>query len=196
MRWNATRFGTNYMFLESMFHRKDKFIAWMSSPGFLESKFSSTQEERYAHCSLSNLTWSDTMQYVLKGVSYAHTLFTTFRWRFLIFLSLAPFSTMVGYVWRRHTFPPGASTTVCLSMLLVHGRPWCAIGVWVGESKIPLHVGFRMANNRRMDGANLGRLQGKLDGKSSYRAHVDQWLLYDTLHLDDASMSSMYLELM
>jgi hypothetical protein len=39
LRWNATRFGTNYMFLESMFHHKDKFMTCMSSPGFLESKF-------------------------------------------------------------------------------------------------------------------------------------------------------------
>jgi hypothetical protein len=29
VRWNATRFGTNYMFLESMFRRKDKFMVWM-----------------------------------------------------------------------------------------------------------------------------------------------------------------------
>jgi hypothetical protein len=42
VRRNATRFGTNYIFLESMFRRKDKFISWMSSPSFLESKFSST----------------------------------------------------------------------------------------------------------------------------------------------------------
>jgi hypothetical protein len=68
MRWNATRFDTNYMFLESMFHRKDNFMAWMSSPGFLESRFSSTEEGRCAHSCLSSLTWWDTMQYVLKGV--------------------------------------------------------------------------------------------------------------------------------
>jgi hypothetical protein len=69
VRWNATRFGTNYMFLESMFHHKDKFMAWMSSPGFIDSKFSSPQEGRYAHSCLSSLTWWDTMQYVLKGWS-------------------------------------------------------------------------------------------------------------------------------
>jgi hypothetical protein len=68
VRWNATRFDTNYMFHESMFCHKDKFVAWMSSPGFLESKFSSTQEERYTHSCLFNLTWWDMMQYVLKGV--------------------------------------------------------------------------------------------------------------------------------
>jgi hypothetical protein len=70
------------------------------------------------------------------------------------------------------------------------------MGVWVRESEILLHVGLRMANNRRMDGANLGWLQGKLDDKSSYRTHVDQWLPYGTLHLNDVSMSSMYLEFM
>jgi hypothetical protein len=53
-----------------------------------------------------------------------------------------------------------------------------------------------MAINRRMDEANVGRLQGKLDGKSSYRAHVGQRLLYGKFHLDDASMSCMYFELM
>jgi hypothetical protein len=68
VRWNATRFDTNYMFLESMFRRKDKFMAWMGSPGFLESSFSSTHEERYAHSCLSNMTWWDMMEYVLKGV--------------------------------------------------------------------------------------------------------------------------------
>jgi hypothetical protein len=57
MRCNATRFDTNYIFLESMFRHKDKFMAWMSSPDFLESKFSSTQEGRYTHSCLSNLTW-------------------------------------------------------------------------------------------------------------------------------------------
>jgi hypothetical protein len=42
VRWNATRFGINYMFLERMFRRKDKYMAWKSSLGFLESRFSST----------------------------------------------------------------------------------------------------------------------------------------------------------
>jgi hypothetical protein len=43
-----------------------------------------------------------------------------------------------------------------------------------------------------MDETNLERLQGKLDGKSSYHAHVGQRLPYGKLHLDDASMSYMY----
>jgi hypothetical protein len=69
VRWNAIRFSMNYMFLESMFHHKDKYMVWMGSPGFLESSFSSTHEGRYAHSCLSNMMWWDTMEYVLKGWS-------------------------------------------------------------------------------------------------------------------------------
>jgi hypothetical protein len=61
VRWNAARFGTDYMFLESMFCRKDKFMALISSPGFLDSRFSSTHEGRYAHFCLFSLTWWDTI---------------------------------------------------------------------------------------------------------------------------------------
>jgi hypothetical protein len=67
VRWNDTRFSTNYMFLESMYHHKDMFMAWMSSIGFMESRFNSTEKGRYAHSCLSSLMWWDTMQYVLKG---------------------------------------------------------------------------------------------------------------------------------
>jgi hypothetical protein len=37
-----------------------------------------------------------------------------------------------------------------------------------------------------MDVTKLGRLKGKLVGKSSYRANVNQRLPYGILHLDDA----------
>jgi hypothetical protein len=47
-----------------------------------------------------------------------------------------------------------------------------------------------------MDEANLGRLQDKLDGKSTYHTHIGQRLPYDTLYLDDDSMSSIYFEFM
>jgi hypothetical protein len=70
------------------------------------------------------------------------------------------------------------------------------MSVCMVESKILLYIGLRIAINSRMDGANVGQLQDKLDGKSSYRAHVDQWLPYDKFYLDDASMSCMYFELM
>jgi hypothetical protein len=68
VKWNATRFGTNYMFLESMHHRRDKFMTWMTSPSFLESSFVNTNEWRFIHSCLSSLTWWETMHFVLKGV--------------------------------------------------------------------------------------------------------------------------------
>jgi hypothetical protein len=61
------------MFLESIFRHKDKFMTWMSSLGFLDSRLSSTQEGRYAHSYLSSLMWWDMMQYVLKGVEPLYT---------------------------------------------------------------------------------------------------------------------------
>jgi hypothetical protein len=66
----------------------------------------------------------------------------------------------------------------------------------VREPGLLFYIGAQMAHNCRIDRAKLGGLQGKLVVKSSYRAHVDQRLPYDTLHLDDASMSYIYLELM
>jgi hypothetical protein len=68
VKWNATHFGMNYMFLESMHHRRDKFMTWMTSPSFLKSRFASTDKRRFTHSCLSNLTWWETIQFVLKGV--------------------------------------------------------------------------------------------------------------------------------
>src|SRR6185437_4644725 len=30
VKWNATRFGTNYMFLESIYRKRDRFMQWMA----------------------------------------------------------------------------------------------------------------------------------------------------------------------
>jgi hypothetical protein len=42
VRWNATHFGTNYLFLEKFLRRKDCFMQWMATPqlqksGYLDS---------------------------------------------------------------------------------------------------------------------------------------------------------------
>jgi hypothetical protein len=39
VRWNATRFGTNYLFLESFLRRKDRFIQWMTTPQLQHSGY-------------------------------------------------------------------------------------------------------------------------------------------------------------
>jgi hypothetical protein len=67
VKWNTTRFGTNYMFLESMHRRRDEFMTWMASPSFLESRFMNTGEGSFFHSCLSSLIWWETMHFVLKG---------------------------------------------------------------------------------------------------------------------------------
>ncbi|WVZ85558.1 hypothetical protein U9M48_032472 [Paspalum notatum var. saurae] len=43
VKWNATRFGTNYMFLESMFKKKDQFMVWLMSPEFRRTRHFNTE---------------------------------------------------------------------------------------------------------------------------------------------------------
>jgi hypothetical protein len=49
VKWNATQFGTNYMFLESMYRRRQGFRQMMASPEFQNSKWAQTEEGRFAH---------------------------------------------------------------------------------------------------------------------------------------------------
>jgi hypothetical protein len=39
VRWNATRFDTNYIFLESFLRRKDYFMQWMATPQLQKSGY-------------------------------------------------------------------------------------------------------------------------------------------------------------
>jgi hypothetical protein len=66
------------MFLESMHRRRDKFMTWMTSHTFLESRFANMDEWKFAHSCLSSLTWWDTMEFILNGVEslYAFLRFT------------------------------------------------------------------------------------------------------------------------
>jgi hypothetical protein len=43
VKWNATRFGTNYMFLESIYRKCEGFMQWMAPPGFMQSKWAGTE---------------------------------------------------------------------------------------------------------------------------------------------------------
>jgi hypothetical protein len=61
------------MFLESMHRRRDKFMTWMVSPSFLESRFMNTDEGKFTHSCLSSLIWWETMHFVLKGVKLLYT---------------------------------------------------------------------------------------------------------------------------
>jgi hypothetical protein len=68
VKWNATRFGTNYMFLESFMRRKDKFMVWFMSPEFRHSRYFLTEMGRYAFDNITNVEWWENMQYVLDEV--------------------------------------------------------------------------------------------------------------------------------
>jgi hypothetical protein len=47
VRWYATRFGMNYLFLESFLRRKDCFMQWMTTPQL--------QKSRYLDCNAENM---------------------------------------------------------------------------------------------------------------------------------------------
>jgi DNA modification methylase len=68
VKWNATRFGTNYMFLQSFMRKKDQFMQWMMTPEFRASRHFNSEQERYAYANLTNLDWWANMQYVLEDV--------------------------------------------------------------------------------------------------------------------------------
>jgi hypothetical protein len=55
VRWNATHFGTNYLFLKSFLRRKDRFMQWMAIPQLQNSEYLDSNAEKYAPACLSSL---------------------------------------------------------------------------------------------------------------------------------------------
>ena len=68
VKWNATRFGTNYMFLESIMRKKDQFMQWMVTSEFRESRHFKSEMGQYAFQTLTSLDWWNNMKYVLDDV--------------------------------------------------------------------------------------------------------------------------------
>jgi hypothetical protein len=69
VRWNATRFGTVFIFLHSFLDRKDKFKLWMASADWENCKWAGEEDHEFAYdCLTKNKWWSD-MEKVLKAVS-------------------------------------------------------------------------------------------------------------------------------
>jgi hypothetical protein len=50
---------------ESFLHRKENFMEWMGSKGFLQSKFSSMPNKKYTYKTLTSLSWWDQIKYVV-----------------------------------------------------------------------------------------------------------------------------------
>jgi hypothetical protein len=68
VRWNATHFGTNYLFLKSFLRRKDRFMQWIVTPQLQKSGYLDSNAEKYAHACLSSLPWWDNLKRIVKSV--------------------------------------------------------------------------------------------------------------------------------
>jgi hypothetical protein len=68
VKWNATRFGTNYMFLDSIYQKHTSFMQWMASPEFQNSKWMASQAR------LSNMEWWDGLKYIIDTVQPVYKL--------------------------------------------------------------------------------------------------------------------------
>jgi hypothetical protein len=68
VQWNATKFETNYAFLERFLHGKENFMEWMGSQGSLQCKFSSIPDGKYIYETLTSLSWSYQMKYVVDAI--------------------------------------------------------------------------------------------------------------------------------
>jgi hypothetical protein len=75
VKWNATRFGTNYIFLQSFMRKKDQFMQWIISSEFWTSRHFNSEQRRYAYVNLTNLDWWANMQYVLEDMEPLYVFF-------------------------------------------------------------------------------------------------------------------------
>ncbi|WVZ96346.1 hypothetical protein U9M48_042001 [Paspalum notatum var. saurae] len=73
-RWNATRFGTVYIFLQSFWDRMDKFRQWMVSEEWKNSDYNRDPEYKYTDQCLSNRQWWDNVKFVLDLVGPIYSL--------------------------------------------------------------------------------------------------------------------------
>ena len=92
VKWNVTRFGTNYLFLDSFFRKKEAFMQWMASTKLQESGYLNSDVGRYAHDCLSSLTWWEHLKTVVDSVQ---PLYAFLRFAFLRFADQDKFQTSV-----------------------------------------------------------------------------------------------------
>ena len=68
VKWNATRFGTNYRFLDSIYRKRDHFMQWMVSTEFVQSKWADTEDGRFTHARFSSMEWCEGLKYIIDTV--------------------------------------------------------------------------------------------------------------------------------
>lgn len=69
VRWNATRFGTVFLFLQSFWDRKDKFQAWMVSDEWNKSDWKDELDRDFTYDCLTSRKWWENVELVLKAVT-------------------------------------------------------------------------------------------------------------------------------
>ncbi|CAM0953229.1 unnamed protein product [Alopecurus aequalis] len=71
---NATRFGTQFVFLQSFMDKKDAFQKWMVSDDWKNSEWSSSPDYDYTYDNLVNRQWWNKMKWVLDAVTPIYKL--------------------------------------------------------------------------------------------------------------------------
>jgi hypothetical protein len=94
VRWNATHFDMNYLFLESFLRRKDGFMQWMTTPQLQKSGYLDSNAVKYVHDCLSSLPWWDTLKRIVK---YVQPLYV-----FLQFTDQKSIPNFSGVLFRYH----------------------------------------------------------------------------------------------
>ena len=69
IRWNATRFGTVFIFLQSFWDRQDKFKQWMVSDDWEKCVWAGKADHDFTYDCLTSKKWWSQMEVVLKAIS-------------------------------------------------------------------------------------------------------------------------------
>lgn len=69
IRWNATRFGTIFLFLQSFWDRKEKFQAWMVSNEWENSEWKDEPDHDFTYDCLTSRVWWEEVELVLEAVT-------------------------------------------------------------------------------------------------------------------------------
>ena len=64
VKWNATRFGTNYRFLDSIYRKRDHFMQWAD-----------TEDGRFTHARFSSIEWWEELKYIIDTVQAIYKFF-------------------------------------------------------------------------------------------------------------------------
>ncbi|XP_035823134.1 uncharacterized protein [Zea mays] len=74
IRWNATRFGTVFIFLQSFWDRQDKFMQWMVSDDWKNNAWKDEADHAFTYDCLLNRRWWSDMELVLNAVTPIYTV--------------------------------------------------------------------------------------------------------------------------